>query len=203
MAIDNVAADRTTGSRRACRRVFLLTRMRDVNSAANETINRTLGAGPLGLVPFQTKPQCLNWQFMCDSTRTCANQFWTTFLLLIPRLLNLRRGLIHISFRVKHVNKFPGWSRCVDLEIVFSRWTRIYFSAHRVEPALLDFSSEKVELCWLVSFFFLQKVDVSRLHSMMFSTKSRWVPKLGVYFFDISSWADSIYFEAQNSRSAG
>jgi len=39
-AIDYVAADRTTGSRRACRRVSLLTRMRDVNSAADETISR-------------------------------------------------------------------------------------------------------------------------------------------------------------------
>jgi len=39
-AMDNVAADRTTGSRRACRRASLLTRMRDVNSAADETISR-------------------------------------------------------------------------------------------------------------------------------------------------------------------
>jgi len=39
-AIDNVAADRTTGSNRACNRVSMLTRMRDVNSAADETISR-------------------------------------------------------------------------------------------------------------------------------------------------------------------
>jgi len=39
-AIDNIAANRTTGSRRACRRVSPLTRMRDVNSAADETISR-------------------------------------------------------------------------------------------------------------------------------------------------------------------
>ena len=39
-AIDNVAADKTTGSRRACRKVSLLTRMRDIDSAADETIRR-------------------------------------------------------------------------------------------------------------------------------------------------------------------
>jgi len=36
--IDNVAADRNTGSTRACRRISLLTRMRNINSAADETI---------------------------------------------------------------------------------------------------------------------------------------------------------------------
>jgi len=35
--IDNVAADRATDS--SCRRVSLLTRMRDVNSTADETIS--------------------------------------------------------------------------------------------------------------------------------------------------------------------
>ena len=38
-AIDNVAADRATDSRRAGRRVSLLTRMIDVKSAADETIS--------------------------------------------------------------------------------------------------------------------------------------------------------------------
>ena len=38
-AMDNIAVDRAIGSRRACRRVFLLTRMRDANSAADETIS--------------------------------------------------------------------------------------------------------------------------------------------------------------------
>ena len=39
-AIDNVAADRATGRRQSCRKVPLLTRMKDVNSAADETISR-------------------------------------------------------------------------------------------------------------------------------------------------------------------
>ena len=39
-AIENVAADRDTDSRRARRRVSLLTRMRDVNSDADEIISR-------------------------------------------------------------------------------------------------------------------------------------------------------------------
>jgi len=38
-AIDNITADRATDSRRACRRVSLLTSMRDVNGAADETIS--------------------------------------------------------------------------------------------------------------------------------------------------------------------
>jgi len=39
-AIDNFATDKTTGSRHACTSVSLLTRMSDVNSAADETISR-------------------------------------------------------------------------------------------------------------------------------------------------------------------
>jgi len=39
-AIDNVTTDRIAGNRRACTRVALLTRIRDVNSAADETISR-------------------------------------------------------------------------------------------------------------------------------------------------------------------
>jgi len=37
-AIDNDVTDRITGSRRACTRVSVLKRMREVNSAADETI---------------------------------------------------------------------------------------------------------------------------------------------------------------------
>jgi len=39
-AIDNVTADRVAGNRRDCTRVCLLKRMRDVNSATDETITR-------------------------------------------------------------------------------------------------------------------------------------------------------------------
>ena len=38
-AIDNDATDRIAGDRRACTRVSLLTKMRDVNSVADETIS--------------------------------------------------------------------------------------------------------------------------------------------------------------------
>jgi len=36
---DNITTDRTTDNRPVCRRVSLLTRMRDANGAANETIS--------------------------------------------------------------------------------------------------------------------------------------------------------------------
>jgi len=47
-ANDNITADRATDSRQACKRVSLLTRMRDVNGAADETISCWSRANRIG-----------------------------------------------------------------------------------------------------------------------------------------------------------